>query len=269
MMTERTMRDGLAPIRFLAAVLLPVFFAACGSSEGVQILTADSRFELGKTKFEKGDYIDALSDFNVIKLQFPGSSVADDAQYYIGECHYHQEEFLIASEEYQTLKRSMPASPLVPMAQYKTAMCFYSLAPKSSLDQTYTSRAIDEFQAFIEYYPAHELVHDAESKIVELNNRLSKKLYDTGILYLKMEFYKAAAIYFSSVIEKYHDTEFAEPSYIGKARALNARKKYEETKQELEKFFQRYPQSPLKDDAISLQQEADSHMKSTSAAQKK
>jgi len=260
-MTMRTTNSD--PTRFLISLFLATLLAACGSSEGVQNLSADERFQQAKAEFEKGDYFEAINDFSLIKLQFPGSGVSDDAQFYLGECHFLQEEFLLASEEFQTLKRSMPASPLVPMAQYKIALCFYMLAPKSSLDQTYTSRAIDEFQGFIEYYPTHELVHDAETKIVELNNRLSKKLYDTGVLYLKMEFYKAAAIYFSSIIEKFHDTEYAEPSFIGKARALNARKKYEETKQELEKFFQKYPDSPLKDDALALQQEANAHLQTS------
>ena len=59
----------------------------------------------------------------------------------------------------------MPASPLVPLAQYKIGLCYYRLSPQSSLDQVYTSRAIEEFQTFIEYYPKDEHVADAEAKI--------------------------------------------------------------------------------------------------------
>src|SRR5207249_2589596 len=128
-------------------------------------------------------------------LQYPGSGVADDAQYYLAESHFKREEYLLAAEEYQALNRNMPSSPFVPLAQYKTALCYYYLAPKSSLDQKYTAKAIDEFQSFIEYYPTHEMVPDAESKINELNTRLAKRLYDTAMLYMTMEYYKSATIY--------------------------------------------------------------------------
>jgi len=233
---------------------------SCKSTEVQKVLSAEDRFDLGKQKFDKGDYLDAIEQFNIVKVQFSGSSVGDDAQYYLGECHFKQEEYLLASEEYQTLRRSMPASPLVPMAQYKTALCFYMLSPRSPLDQVYTRRAIDEFQAFIEYNPKHELVKDAEEKIVELNNKLSKKLYDAGRLYVKMEEYKPAIIYFSAVIDKYHDTEFAEPAYIGKLQALLALKHYGEAYDEAQKFLQKYPESSYKDDALGVIKETNDYL---------
>src|SRR5205823_10031396 len=102
----------------------------------------------------------------------------------------------------------------------KIAMCYYRLSPNSWLDQTYTTKAIDAFQNFIDYNPTHQLVHDAEEKIKELNSRLAKKLYEGGLLYMKLEYYASAMKYFDAVIEKYHDTPYAEPAHLGKVRAL-------------------------------------------------
>jgi outer membrane protein assembly factor BamD len=252
----------------LQAIILTVvaiLVTSCGSSNITQNLSAEERFDAGKKKFDEGDYLDAINEFEIVKLQFPGSAVADDAQYYLAESHFKREEFLLAAEEYQALKRNMPASPFVPLVQYKTAMCYYSLSPRSALDQRYTARAIDEFQTFIEYNPTHELVPDAEAKIKELNMRLSQKLYETALLYMKMEYYKAAVVYFNDVVEKYHDTPYAEPAQLGKARALAARKKYDEAKQEVEKFLDKYPNSTMKQEGESLRQEIEEHLKSKSA----
>lgn len=246
--------------------ILALMLSSCGSSDVVKNLSAEERFAQGKEKFDKGDYLDAIGQFNIIKLQFPGSSVADDAQYYLGECHFQQDEYLIAAEEYAALKRNMPASPLVPLAQYKIALCYYNINPKSTLDQAYASRSIEEFQAFIEYYPTHELVHDAEGKIHELNTRLAKKLFDSATLYMKMEYYKSATVYFNSVVEKYHDTEFAEPALLGKVKSLLVRKKYLEAKSDIEKFIQKYPQSASLPEAQTLEQEINEHGKDNSAA---
>ena len=139
---------------------------------------------------------DAIAEFEIVTLQFPGSAVADDAQFYVGESHFQREEYLLGAEAYQTLRRNFQSSPLASLAQYKTALCYYNLAPKSSLEQKYTLRAIDELQSFIEYNPKDTLVADAAAKIKELDTRLAKKLYDTAVLYTKMEYYKSAALYY-------------------------------------------------------------------------
>ncbi len=248
-------------------VIIGAFLSASCSSSDVRLnLSAEERFELGMRKFNDEDYLEAINEFEIVKLQFPGSTVADDAQYYLGDCHFKLGEYLIAAEEYRILKRNMEASPLLSMAQYNIAMCFYNLSPESSLDQIYTRNAIDELQTFVEYYPTHELVRDAELKIKELNTRLAKKIYDTAELYMKMEYNKAATIYFSTVVEKYHDTQYAEPALLGKAKALVSRKKYDEAGQEIIKFLQKYPQSALKSEAESLQRNINEHLKSQSSA---
>lgn len=241
------------------------FLNSCSSSNVTQNLSAVERFELGKAKFNNGDYLDAVTEFNIVKLQFSGSSVADSAQYYLAECHFKREEYILAGEEYRSVKRNYPSSPLVPIAQYKTGLCFYMLSPKSLLDQKYTLKAIDEFQAFIEYYPTNESAKYAAEKIQELNSRLAQKDFEAAELYMKLEYYKAATYYYNSVFEKYHDTPYGEPALLGKVKSLVARKHYDEAKPDIDKFLDRYPNSRFKNEAESLQKEIDDHLKTKSA----
>lgn len=229
-----------------------VFFASCSSSDIVQNLTAEEHFELGMQKFEDEDYLEAIQEFTAVTLQFPGSAVADDAQFYLGESRFRRGEYLLASYEYETLKRNMPASPFLARAMYNIGLCYYRLAPKAPLDQHYSKKAIDEFQSFLEYFPTHELAPDAEAKINELNTRLAKKDYDTAVLYMKMENYKAATFYFESVLERFHDTEYAERAQVGKIEALIARKRYTEAIVEIEKFLAKYPTSPFRETVQNL-----------------
>ncbi|HUN66777.1 MAG TPA: outer membrane protein assembly factor BamD [Bacteroidota bacterium] len=240
-------------LRIAALVVVAALLASCGGSQPQKLLNAEQRFANGKKLYDERNYLEAIAEFDVIRLQFPGSTIADQAQYYLGQSHFHLDEFLLAAEEFQQLKRNMPASPLVPSAQYYIALCYYNLAPKSQLDQSYTSRAIDEFQSFIEYYPKNEHVQEAEDKINELNGRLAKKLFDSAELYMKMGSYQAAVMYYTSVVEKYHDTQYAEPALLGKVRALVARKKYKDAKPDIDKFLEKYPASRFKADAESLQ----------------
>jgi outer membrane protein assembly factor BamD len=248
---------GAAGLLMLCALgFFSIITAGCGSSQEVVNLGAEERFALGKQEFDDGDYLDAIRDFQIVKLQYPGSSVADDAQFYMGESHFNRGEYLLAVEDYRTLKRNMASSPLVAMSQYKTAMCYYMLAPRPELDQTYTRQAIDEFQAFVEYYPVDERRADAEDKIRELNGRLAEKLFDTAEQYVKLSYYRAAGVYYDFVIQKYHDTPYAEPAHLGKIRTLLSRNRPAEAAAEIDRFIEKYPDSSAMPEILNLRRQA-------------
>jgi len=254
----------LSYVSVLSAVLTLLLSSGCGSTAVVQNLSAEELFARGKQHFENGDYLDAVDDCTAVTVQYPGSSKADDAQYYLGESRFAREEYLLAAYEYETLRRTMSSSPYAADAQYKIGLCYYMLSPKSPLDQQYAKKAIDELQNFLEYFPTHALALDAERKIAELNNRLAKKDYDTAILYMTMERFKAATTYFDNVLELYHDTEYAEPSHVGKIRAFVARGKYRDAKIEVETFLAKYPDSRFRSTIQSLESEIDSHLRTES-----
>jgi outer membrane protein assembly factor BamD len=235
----------------------------CHSSNVVENLSAEDRYKLAKAKFDDGNYLDAIEDFRVITLQYPGSRVADSAQFFLAQSYFHRDQFILAASEYETLVRSMSVSPLVPEARFQIGMCYYELSPSSDLDQQYTYKALDAFQSFIEYHPTDALVPQAEEKIRELNTKLAEKEYNSGKIYMKMEYYGAAERQFQFVLEKYHDTDYAPPALIGEVEALIARQKYSEAKKEIDKFFVRYPSSSLVDRAKQLSEQIESNLEST------
>jgi len=223
-------------------------------------MSVEKRFELGMKKFDDGDYLEAYDDFRIVTLQYQGSAFADQAQYNMGECRYKRGEYILAAYEYDVLMRTMPSSKLASKARYQRAMSYYALSPPSYLDQQYTRQAIDEFQSFIEYNPTDSLVPDAEAKIAGLNDRLAKKEFESGVIYMKMEYYRSAAIYFDTVLEKYYDTPYAEQALLKKAEALYLRNRYKEAQQELDKFLTRYPQSSHQKEAEQLRNQIQSKL---------
>jgi outer membrane protein assembly factor BamD len=224
----------------------------CGSEEATKQLSAGERYELGMKAFRSEDYLAAIEEFKVVSLQYQGSNVADSAQFYMAECRYLRGEYILAAFEYDVLLRTMPSSIFISRARFRRATCYYELSPNSILDQNYSRKAIDEYQAFLEYHPTDTLVSLAEQRINELNTKLAQKDYENGITYMHMEYYKAATYYFDIVLDKYHDTQYAEPSLLKKAEALTNRKKYADAKEALEKFREKYPSSNLKSDADNL-----------------
>jgi outer membrane protein assembly factor BamD len=249
----------------LAAVAL--MLSGCSSGESTKTLTVEERFAHAKELFDRGSYLDASNEFTVITLQYQGSTSAADAQYYLGECRLQREEYLLAAFEYMVVKRNYPASPRVPDALYKLAFAYYKLSPKSSLDQQYTKRALDEFQSFVEYYPSHPMAVDAEARIKELNTRMAKKTYETARLYSIMEYYRAALFYYDDVIEKYHDTEYAPLAYLDKVDLLISRNRYKDASVEVNRFLERFPDSVLRSRMEKFKKEIDDVLKPHSRTQ--
>jgi outer membrane protein assembly factor BamD len=241
----------------IAGLLASLVLAGCGSSEAVKQVTAEDRFKHAKALFDDKEYLEAISEFNVITVQDQGSAFAADAQFYLAESRFMRGEYLLSAFEYNVLRRSYPASPRLPESQYKIALSYYNLSPGWPLDQQYTKKAIDEFQSFVEYFPKNSLVPDADAKIKELNGRLAGKEYQTARLYSTMEYYRAALMSYEEVIEKYHDTEFAPLAFQGKIELLISRNHYREAGTEIDRFLTRYPNSVLKSRMESLKQTAD------------
>ncbi|MBI5463724.1 MAG: outer membrane protein assembly factor BamD [Ignavibacteriales bacterium] len=237
----------LAILFSMSAVLF-----SCSSEETVLQLSAEQRFALGMKKFQNEDYLEASEDFKNVTLQYQGSRIADSAQFMLAECRFVREEYVLAAYEYDLLIRTLPTSKLVPTARFRKATCYYRLSPAPYRDQEYTKKAIDEYQAFIEYYPTDTLTSRAEARINELNTKLAEKDFENGLIYMRMDYNRAAGFYFDLVLDKYHDTPFAEPALLKKAETLFARKKYSDSQKELARFFEKYPTSSLRSEAEQL-----------------
>ncbi len=244
------------------AIALVLVWTGCGGSKEAAPSTVEERFNQAKKMFEDGDYQEALAQFRIITLQFQGSGFAGDAQFYLGECHFARAEYLLAAFEYSTLKKNYASNSHVPDAQYKIGLCYYHLSPKSVLDQQYSRKAIDELQTFLDYYPTNPHVPDAEAKIKELNDRLAKKTYETAQQYEKLDYTKAALFYYKSVIDNFHDTDYAPLAYLARVQLLMNRKRYQEAKDEVEAFLARYPNSVLRSKAEALRKNIDAALQS-------
>lgn len=226
------------PLLLTAAVLF-----ACSSSDVPENPTAEQQFRYGMKEFLDENYQEAVQSFEVIRLQFPGSSVADSARYYTALCRYQREEFLLASYEFNQIIQGGSSRELMADSYYQYSQCYYQLAPKVQLDQTYTMRAIDALQNFVEAYPTHAKAQEVEKQVIELVNRLAEKEYTTAILYEKMEVPSSALIYFSTVVDRYYNTDYADDAMAGKIRSLLALKRYAETVAAAKEFLEKYPQS--------------------------
>jgi len=226
-------------------LFLSVLVAGCSSSSLNTIdFTADKKLEYALKLFHDEDYLDAVQEFQSIILQFPGNAVIDDAQYYLAQSRFERHEYIMAAYEFSKLIKQMPASEYVPTAQFMLADSYYELSPDYRLEQQYTGKAIQEFQAFIDFFPTNEKVKDAEKKIAELNIKKAHKEFNTATLYEDMHFYKAATEYYENVVEEYHDTPYAPMALYKKIKLLVDKEKNTEALIDSKRFIEKYPEDP-------------------------
>lgn len=241
-------------IYFILSALILISIAIGCSSGGSSIDTDDPEkaFAIAKRKFDRKDYVDAIDDFSLLKLKFPGSSISDKVQFYLAESYFYRKEYLLAAYEYETLIKNYPLSQFIPDARYRVALCYYEMSPKYSLDQEFTIYGISAFQSFLELYPQNKNVPDAEKKLRELKDKLAYRDFSTGELYMKLENYRAASLYFKSVYETDIESEWADDAMVNDAEVLILMKKFDEAKKVLEKFLKFFPKSVFKSRAEKL-----------------
>ncbi len=237
--------------KLLIFIVLIGIVSACSSGVDTATMTAEEHYNYAKSLYDNEDYLDAITEFQAILLQYAGSAVTDDAQFYLGMSYYNEEQYILAAYEFSKLIREIPASPYVSEAQFMLADSYYQLSPDYRLDQVYTEKAVKEFQAYIDFFPTSPRVKEAEAKIDELHNKLAHKEYTIAVLYEKMDYYYAAIEYYTSVLDTYYDTEYAPQALVRRIKTYLRLHDTENAKKDIRTFMRRY--SDRKNEMIEVE----------------
>jgi outer membrane protein assembly factor BamD len=188
-------------------ILLISIFCSCAGTKTLNEISIKDKFEIGMENLNKEKYLQAQLDFNNVLIRGTGSDYGDDAQFYLGESYYRNKEYLSAITEFEKLTRRMGFSEYVEEARFKICESYKIESPKYFHDQEYTQKALERYQEFIDDYPESKYLNSILLSIKDLRNKMANKLYQTGVLYIKMEEYKSAKIAFKSAIDSYYDTD--------------------------------------------------------------
>ena len=145
----------------------------------------------------------------------------------------------------------MGFSEYVEKARFKICEAYKIESPKYYHDQEYTVKALERYQEFIDDYPNSEYIDLIMVSIEELRNKLAEKLYQTGILYIKMEEFESAKIAFNEAINTYYDTDVIHKLYQGLIITLSKNLEVEKAYEILKKHESSLKQFNLYSDALS------------------
>ena len=211
------------------------------SHKPVPMLPAADQFRTARSLYEKKKYYKAQLEFEKLIYTYPGNTVVDTAQYYLGMSYYGQRDYTTAAGEFERLLASYPQSAYADDAQYQIGMCHYKMSPKYQLDQAETNLAIEAFQSLLSNFAGSSLIEDGRAKIRELEDKLARKKFMAGILYLKMSDYDPAMVYFWSVRDEYPSTDWAIQAVFYTGEALLQLKQYAKAQETFINFLTGFP----------------------------
>lgn len=253
------------------AVLLAVAILmgpSCAESYQKVLKSNDFNYKLTKANeyYGKEDYAKAIPLYEELIPVFKGTKNIDEIYFKYAMCHYYEANFLIAGFHFKNISDNYGLSPFAEECLYMTAQCDYEMSAEVPLDQTYTEKAIQSFQLYINSYPNTTKLADCNMKIDQMRRKLELKALAAAELYLRTRHYKAAAVSFANILVDYPDTKDAEKiSYnIVKSYLLYAensilakqKERYEAVIISYNSFTRRFPSSIYLNDAKKHYEEA-------------
>ncbi len=227
--------SGMPKLKHISIIGLLILLYSCSD---YQKLLKSSDYELKYTKaveyYNNEDYFRALSLFEELMTIYKGTKKAENIYYYYCYCQYNEGHHVLAGYHFKNFARTYPNSTHKEEALFQSAYCQYLNSPEYSLDQSYTYKAIDELQLFINKYPNSEHVKKSNELIEKLREKLEKKAFYNAKLYYDIKDYKAAIVALKNSLKDFPDSKFREEQLflILKSSYLLAENSIEKLKKE-------------------------------------
>lgn len=250
-------------IRLATYILFALFYTSCGEyQEVLKSKDLDYKFSKAVEYYDAGEYNKAYPIFDELIALYRGTHKAQKVYFYYAHTLYLQKNYILAGYHFKNFYKTFPQNEQADEAAYLTAYCYYLEAPKQSLDQAYTFKAINEIQLYINTHPNSDKLEDCNTYMEELRSKLELKSYEIAYQYFKTRQYKAAMTAFTTTVSEYPDTPYREDALFYKT--LSAFKlannsleslqneRFTEAKTALNDFEEAFPNSDRLEDLRKL-----------------
>ncbi len=264
-------------IYILFILVASLGMSSCGEYQKVlKSSDINYKFDYAKRAFEQKRYAQTTTILKDILPMFKGSDKAEESLYLLALAHYENKEYADASAYFQTYYNRYPKGKYTELARYFAGYGYYLDSPEPQLDQSGTIKAIEELQAFLDYFPRSDKVSIAQSAIFELQDKLTLKELQNAQLYYNLGTFRgnnfqSAIITARNAIKEYPYSKYKEEleMLILKARFQEADLSVDERKadrfrdviDEYYSFINNYPDSPNREEADNILKIAQKYVK--------
>lgn len=252
--------------------LLSVFLLSCSKYQKL-LKSSDYnlKYESAIKYYEKKDYYRATGLFEELENIFKGSEKAEKIHYYMSYCYYNQGDYMLSAYYFKNFCKRYPYSQFREECEYMSAYCSYLNSPEPSLDQSYTYKALEEMQFFINKYPASTRIPKCNEIIDKLRHKLETKSFNASRLYFNIGDYKAAIISFKDGLDEFPDTPYREEilfltlksSYLLAINSVQVKKseRFQNTVDDYYSLIAEFPQTKYLREAGKIFNESSQYLK--------
>ncbi len=249
---------------FIAILGMLFCFTSCktefekirSSNEPQKILKAADRY------YEKEEYVRAQTLYELVIPFYRGKEEAEDIFYNYSYSHYNMGQFILASHYFKNFSNTFYNSDRKEEAAFMSAYSQYRLSPSYRLDQSYSTKAIEAFQTFINTYPSSNRVQECNDLIDEMRKKLEQKAFYSSHLYYDMKEYISAVTSFENMLAEFPETKrYEEILYLitkssfqlaEKSVYDKQEKRYNEAIKNQEKFKKKFPKSKYNKELLDI-----------------
>ena len=230
----------------IRAALLAALLAGVGAcSAGFQVKNypvAETLYTASLEQYKRGRWDNAIAGFEKLTIELPArDTLLSRSHYYLGKAQQRRKQHLLAAQSFTRLTESFPDDSLADDALLEAGDSYARLWRKPALDPQYGHTALATYRTLLSLYPNSALRPDVERRVVQLEQMMATKDYQTGMYYLRRKFYDPAVLYFKDVIRKYPDSGRARDSYLRLVQAYRAIKYRDDLKETCDLARERYP----------------------------
>lgn len=254
----------------LSVIALALSYAMTGCGEYQKVLKStdyDYKLEYAKRAFDEKKYVQASTVLQSIVTVFKGTEKAEDALYLLALSHFENKDYVNSGAYFKSYYTRYPKGKYTELARYYCGYGYYLDSPEPQLDQSGTVKAIEELQAFLEYFPTSNKVPQAQQAIFEMQDKLTLKELQNATLYYNLgnylgNNYESAVVVAKNAIKNYPYSKYKEDLefLVLKARYQEASQSVEDKKadrfrtvvDEYYGFTNNYPDSPHREEADNI-----------------
>lgn len=256
----------------LYLLLCFTMLASCGHFEKVK-KSSDVNYKLTKANeyFDKKEYAHANELYKDLMPIMKSTRNFEALFYKYSYTFYYLKDYVEASYYFKNFTEYFPTSKDAEECEFMSAVCLFKYAPKYTLDQTNSIKALEALQSYVSRYPKSARIAEANGYIDASHKKLESKEADAARLYFNISQFKAATVAYKSVLRNYPESpnadlyqymamkawfKYAKASINEKQeeRYANAINAYRELKDN-------YPKSKYLADADQLNTEASNNVK--------
>jgi outer membrane protein assembly factor BamD len=249
--------------------------ALLGSCNGFEKVrkSSDVNFKLTKANeyFEKRDYAHANQLYRELMPVMKSTRNYEALFFKYAYTFYYLKDYIESSYYFKNYTEYFPNSKNAEEAEFMSAVSLFKYAPKYTLDQTNTEKAMEALQSYVYKYPTSQRLTEANKYIDDSRRKLEMKQADAAKLYYNITQYKAASVAYKSVLRNYPESSQADLYQFMIMKSMYRYAKASvETKQEeryasaisaYRELKDTYPQSVYLSEANKIYSEANNNLK--------